>query len=482
MPDSSSYTRIFKSTFLFSFVRVFQIVAGIIKNKAIAVLLGPEGIGIIGILSNSVNLLQSGAGLGISQSAVRDISEARYSGDKSRFSRIISLTNKIILFTCLLGCIIAVALSSLLSKWTFGDNSYTLAYIWMGLVVGLNILTEGQLAILKGMRQLRAMAKASIIGSIVGLFTAVPMYYFFGKGGIVPSLIVTSISAIFFSNYFVRKIKYERINQSLNEIKKEASPMVRMGVALMLVGFLGMLSDLIIASYIRSHGGIELVGYYRAGTTIISSYFGIVLTAMTTDYYPRISAVYNDDCRIQEEFNKQSIVGSTLIFPIAIIFIFLSPFFIKLLYTEDFLFTISYTDFALIGTILVIYSDNLGMILLAKQDAKIFIIYSLIHRVIFIPIYILLFNKFGIAGLGLAYLINITIQFFSYAAINKYRYNIIINNQLLKQLLIILATVSTAIIIRRINAPTIKIFIEVMTIIFTLLYVYFSIKRVLALQ
>ena len=204
MAEQSSYKGIFKSTFLFSFVRVFQILLGIVRNKVIAVLLGAEGVGIIGILSNSANLLQSGAGLGISQSAVRDISEANGCGNKTRFSRIISLTNRVILFTCLLGCLVTIVLSPLLSKWTFGDKSYTLAYIWMALVVGLNILTEGQLAILKGMRQLRALAKASMIGSVVGLVTAVPLYYFFGKAGIVPSLIVTAVSAVFFCRMYAR--------------------------------------------------------------------------------------------------------------------------------------------------------------------------------------------------------------------------------------------------------------------------------------
>lgn len=478
MTEKQSYNNIFKTTFLFSFVRIFQIIAGIIKNKVIAILLGAEGVGIIGILSNSVQLIQSGAGLGISQSAVRDISEANYSKDHTRFSRIIFLTKRVILFTCLLGCIITVILSPLLSKWTFGDKNYTLAYICMAFVVGLNILTEGQLAILKGMRQMHALAKASIIGSIVGLVSALPMYYYFGKEGIVPSLIITAISAVFFSNLFVRKIKYERMQLGLKDFKKEASPMVKMGLALMIVGFLGLLFDLVIISYVRSHGGIEVVGYYRAGTTIISSYFGIVLTSMTTDYYPRISSIFRDNGKLQDELNRQSEVGLVLIFPIAIIFVFLSPVFIQFLYSKDFIRTILYTDYAIIGTVIALCSNNMGMILIAKQEAKIVTIYSIAHRILFLPIYLLLYNKFNLYGLGISYFVDAFVQFIIYYLIIKHKYAIKLKKTLLMQFALVLFVIIVVLFIRSIETLIIKYLIGGIFMLFSCVYSYFFLRKV----
>lgn len=482
MTEKSSYKEIFKSTFLISFVKVFQILIGIIKNKVIAILLGPEGVGIIGIFMNTVNLLQTGTGLGISRSAVRDISEANGSGNSIKFSRIISLTNRVILFTCLLGCVVTVFLSPVLSLWTFGDKKYTVSYLWLALVVGLNILTEGQLAILMGMRQLRALAKASIIGSIVGLFTTVPLYYFFGKTGIVPGLIITAVSAVFFSNYFVRKINYVRTTLTIKQISQEASPMVKMGVALMFVGFLGLAFDLIIATYIRSHGGLADVGLYQAGTTIIASYFGIVLTAMTTDYYPRISAVHNDNAKLQDELNRQSEVGLILIFPIAVLFVFLSPILINLLYSNEFLQTITYTDYAILGTILVVCSNCLGMILLAKQAAKTFALYSLVHQLVFLPIYILFYTYFALLGLGIVFLINVSVQFLAYIFINRFKFNICFKWKLYKQLLLVLSAVLLTIFVRKIDATLIKYLLGGSIFIFSCLYSYNAIRNLMSIN
>jgi PST family polysaccharide transporter len=479
MTEQSSYKGIFKSTILFSFVKVFQILAGIIKNKVIAVLLGPEGVGIIGILSSSISLLQAGAGLGINQSAVRDISDANGCGDKTRFSRIISLTTKVILFTCLLGCLVTIVLSPLLSKWTFGTNNYTFAYLWLGLVVGLNIITEGQLGILKGMRQLNALAKASMIGSLVGLVTAVPIYYFFGKSGIVPSLIITAISAVFFSNYFVRKIKYDKTKLSLKEISSEASSMVKMGVALMFVGFLGLLFDLIVASYIRSHGGLEVVGFYRAGTTIITSYFGIVLTSMTTDYYPRISAVHNDNIKLQEELNKQSEVGLILIFPIGVLFVYLAPIIIQILYSKVFIQSISYIDYAMFGTIIVVCSNNMGMILLAKQAAKIFTIYSFINQFLFVVIYIVSYNLYGLSGLGITYTLNVILQLIAMSLVNRYIYNIKFENKLYIHLIVVLSTVLITVLLRKIDIISLRYFLGFCVFVFSCLYSYKYMKKMM---
>ena len=99
----TSYGNIFKTTFLFGFVQVFKAVIAIVKNKLVAILIGPEGMGLWGIFNSTIQMIQTGAGLGINQSAVRDVAEAKGSGDHERVSRIVKVTNRVVLFTGLLG-------------------------------------------------------------------------------------------------------------------------------------------------------------------------------------------------------------------------------------------------------------------------------------------------------------------------------------------------------------------------------------------
>lgn len=471
------YKNIFKTTFLFGFVQVFNILVKVGTNKAVALLLGAEGMGIIGLFNSAIGMLKTGAGLGISQSAVRDISEANGSKDEKRFSRIISLTNRVIIFTSLLGIIVTIILSPFLSKWSFGNNDFIIAFIWLSIVVGLNILSEGQLAILKGMRQLRALAKASMIGSVVGLITAVPFYYFFGKGGIVPSLIITAFSALFFSNYFVRKIKYERVKLTWKEIYKESSPMVKMGIALMLVSFLTFLFDLIVSSYISNSGGLADVGYYHAGTAIISGYFGIIITAMSTDYYPRISAVHNDNLKLTEEMNKQSETGLIMVFPLVILFVFLAPYFIQFLYSSEFIKTTLYTDYAILGTIIIIVSNCMGMILLAKQASKIFIVSVLIQRGILIFVYMFSYKHYGLFGLGISYIITGILHIIIMSIILRSFFNIKLYKKVLFLLFIVLFAAVMTIFARQLELQYIKFTIGLCLFAFSVVYSYIYLKK-----
>ncbi len=399
----TSYGNIFKTTFLFGFVQVFKAVIAIVKNKLVAILIGPEGMGLLGIFSSTIQMVQTGAGLGINQSAVRDVAEAKGSGNHERISKIIKVTNKVVIFTGLLGCLVTLILSHYLSIWTLGDTTYTISYCILALVVALNIINEGKQALLKGVRHLRALAYASMLGTVVGLVTAIPLYYFFGKEGIVPELLIASILALLVSQYFVNRIPVENIALSIRETIYESRPMVKMGVALMFVTLLQSITAFAINAFIRNRGGLSDVGYFSAGSNILSAYFGMIITALMTDYYPRIAAVNHDNSEIQNELNKQSMVSVVLCCPLIVLFIALMPLFVTILYSEEFMPTLDYLRFGIFWTVITICSNQVDMILIAKNNSRVFIAISVIVRAIQLVLCVILYNYFGILGLGISY-------------------------------------------------------------------------------
>ena len=450
--ETKEYKGIFKSTFLFSFVQVVRLLAGIIRNKVAAVILGPSGMGIIGVYNTTINFIKTGAGLGVSQSAVRDVSEANGCGDRERFSRTISLTNRIVWITAMLGLIVTLSLSPLLSKWGFGNASYTWAFVLLSFAVAADIFADNQLAILKGMRQLRSLAKASIIGSIAALVTGVPLFYLLGERGIVPSIILSAFTATAVSFLYVRKIPYERVSLTINETFHEGRSMLTMGISLMMVSFLAVVSNYVMIAFLRARGGLDVIGFYTAGSTIITSYFGIVINAMTTDYYPRISAINKDDKQLQIAVNQQTEVGLLLVFPLAILFLYLSRIIIRILYSSEFASVVDYTDYAMLGTIIMIASRCMSMVLLAKQNSKVFLSISVTMRILILLLSIVLFMLWGIRGLGIAYLTYGIIDLFvaMYFMNRLYRIRFVSRNIINLSVIIIFCVL--AIIIRRIES------------------------------
>lgn len=477
MEENVDYKRAAKTTLLFSGVKVVTIIVGIIRNKLAAVLLGPIGVGINSIYQTYLQFVQTGAGLGLSQSAVRDVSEAFEQNDSERFSRIISLTNKLVVFTALLGVAVTIIMSPFFSQWGFGNGSYTLSFILLSICAGMQIYVENRLAILKGMRRMRSLANSTIIGSIVGLVVSAPLYYFFREKGIVPVLLLSAFASLLVTNYYVNKIKFERVKLNFKEVRTEGAPMLKMGIALMMINFLSGIASTIVISFLRGQGGLDIVAFYGTGQAIISSYFGIVLTAMTTDYYPRICGVYKDNARLKDEVNAQSKLGLIMVFPLALIFIAFASFFIPLLYSDKFLEVSQFTDWALIGTLISVPSNCIAMVLLAKQDAKVFTAISLVVNIVNVFLFIGGYYIWGLIGLGIANAINVFLQWIAYSVVIGKRYKVMFSKSANMMLLIVVAVVLISIFSKQINSVVIRYSIQILLIVFSCIYALYWSKK-----
>ena len=76
-----SYRSLIKSTSIFGGVQFFKIIIAIVKSKIIALLLGPTGLGVLGLFNTTIGLITSITNFGLSTSAVKDIAAASESGD-----------------------------------------------------------------------------------------------------------------------------------------------------------------------------------------------------------------------------------------------------------------------------------------------------------------------------------------------------------------------------------------------------------------
>lgn len=405
MAEKTSYGTIFKTTFLFGFVQVFKAVISIVKNKIAAILIGPEGIGLIGIFSSTIEVIRTGAGLGVSQSAVRDVAEAYESGDVSRYSKIIIVTNKIVLITGAFGCLLTLILSKNISCWTLGNDTYIISYCVLAVVIGLNIINDGKAALLKGTRQLRFLAYSSILGSIISITVALPLYYFYGKDGIVPEFLAGAALGLLCTQYFTKQLSFDNHRLPLREIMSNARPMIRMGCALMYVALLQFVVTLVLNNFVRIQGGLSEVGFFNVGTTILNAYFGLVVTAISTDYYPRISAINYDNDKVQDELNRQSIVSVVLVGPLFVFFLAFLPVWIRLLYSSEFLPSMDYIQFAIYWSLITVCSNQVDMILVAKFQTKAMAIIATIMRLLQLLLAIPLYYYWGLSGLGVTFAI-----------------------------------------------------------------------------
>lgn len=433
----SSYRQIFKATSLFGGVQVFNIAIGIVRVKFVAILLGTAGVGIMGLLNAPLNLIISIAGLGIAFSAVRDISEAHGSGDNIRIAKTITTLRRWSWFTGLLGAVVTIALSPLLSRWTFGNTEYTWAFVWLSVTILLQAISKGQSSILQGTRRLKDMAKAGVIGTALGLVTSIPLYYWFGVKGIVPALIISAVTGLFLSWYFSRKVEIvKNIEFTYKDTYRSGLGMVKLGISMTLVGFIASFSTYILNAFISNRGGVDQVGLYNAGWGVVGQYTSIIFTAMATDYFPRLSAIQAENDKVKELVRQQSETALLIMTPLLVLLIVTMPIVVRVLYTPAFLPVVMFVNLTILGMHFKAMSWAMDYVLLAKGDSKLYLSVEIISGIVILFLNILFYYLFGLNGLGISFILTYLVGMSISYIVLKWKYNFGFPNEFYSRLFI----------------------------------------------
>ena len=420
--QQSSYRQIMKATSIFGGVQVFQILIGIIRSKFIAVLLGPLGMGISGLLTSTTGFVAALTNFGLSTSAVRDISAAHSTGNETRLATVSKVFRRWVWVTGLLGAVLTAALSPWLSQLTFGNRDYTYAFIWISITLLLNQISAGQSVMLRGMRQIRYMAQASLTGSIIGLFTTIPLYYFYGVKGIVPGIIVTAVTSLILTWYYARKLNIKPIYVSKARTIAEGKGMLKMGFMISLSGLITLGAAYIVRIFISNTGGVDQVGLYNAGFAIIGTYVGMVFTAMSTDYYPRLAAVSNSNEKCKEVINQQAEIAILLLAPILMIFLVYINWVVIILYSTKFTPINDMILYAALGMFFKAASWSMAFIFLAKGASQLFFWNELITNIYLLGLNIIGYKYFGLKGLGVSFMVAYFLYVIQVYFVSRYKY------------------------------------------------------------
>lgn len=401
--QTASYRSIFKATTLFGGVQAYQILIGIITSKFVAVLLGPLGVGIKGLFQSSIQVISGFTSLGLSRSAVRDVSVANGTEDRYKIGKTVAALRKLVWITGLFGMILTIVLSPFLSKVTFGNYDYTLPFIFLSIILLFNQLSAGQMVVLQGLRKLKYLAKASAIGVTLGLIVSIPLYYMLGIKGIVPTLLLNALTSLLLSYYFSKKIAIEKVEVSSKEAFKEGKIMMRMGVAMSVSSVLTLLFSYLLRSFIRYNGSVEEVGIFTAGFAIVNTYVGMIFDAMVKDFYPRLSAVSNDNEKCSLLVNQQAEVGTYIMAPMLLACLTFMPIVIWGLYSSKFMGAMDYIYWAVPGMFFKLLSWAIALIFVSKGASKQYMFNEIFGSTLIFICSVLGYYLCEMKGLGLGF-------------------------------------------------------------------------------
>jgi len=394
----------------------------ILNGKVTALVLGPEGMGILAQLYQLKDLFFQYASLGGGHGIVRYTASGIADEKHTFVQRLISsaVTIVVILSTVVvLGCCF---FARHVSWMVFGRKDLYLFLLVF--VPTLPLLVVGSVLnnVLVGMKEIRRLAFATIFIAVFACGLTMALVLAMGLGGAVIAASVESGVFLLAYWWFLRRTDLaERIlpERIFSLDRQILSMLLKFGLTTLFAGNISSLSTLLIRSLLVHRLGAEANGIYQAALVMTTQSISMLLTAMSTYMFPRISELGQDYAMIIAEKNNALRLCLLLGGPILCGLLVLREWIIPLLTSSEFLPAAELLPFQAIGSLFMLLSWGIGIGLLAMER---FVTHSALQLVRFLTrpvLFLLLFPHCGLVSISIAYVLAEGLVAFLYYAYHR---------------------------------------------------------------
>ncbi len=339
---------------------------GVVSTKFAAFFIGPVGVGLLGAYQSISQVGIQLAGLGINQSGVREIAVAEGTGDQEAVCRASVILLRMCWLTGIAGTIGMLLLAAPISKLTFGSAEYTSELLFLSAAILIASVSQGQLAVLQGLRKIADLVRVQIIGALAGAISSIILHVTFGINGIVFAVLATTVFNLAASWYAARKLPIKAASLSWRETFSGAKGLLSLGTAFMVAGLATTATAYAARTIIVRNISIEALGIYQAAYAVSGYVVNFVLGAMGADFYPRLAGVSNNHKEMTRLVNEQTEIGLLLAAPVVVGMIALAPLIIAALYSPEFGAAVAMLRWFVMGCFLRVVSWPMGFVQLAK--------------------------------------------------------------------------------------------------------------------
>lgn len=389
--------------------QVINLLFTMIKMKFVAVLLGPVGVGLIGLFMNVTNLFASIGAVGMNSSGTRAIAsiEEGAPGDPPTEAESETFFN-LIVTSALQSVVTAAVFLAIMLFFDLGEltESVTgtgIVVLTVGILAAINSQPHG--ALLRGRKRHKRIAQLTLLSGISASAVSIPVAVM-DPGIAVPLLsIIPAVFSLACSIYLCRDSVRHALRIPLAKFSfplwKEIS---RLGFFVMITGLLPIGGLLLIRLVIQQSGSDEELGYFQAAWSVGVIYIGLVVGSMSSEYYPRLSGIISRGEPVQEAVVHQIELIALLSAPILVIFIAFSELIFVLLYSSEFSPAAHLFKLLVLGDVLKLVSWPIGYAILANGHGRTFFVGDAIGWITFSVLASTLYETLGFVAVGVGYI------------------------------------------------------------------------------
>jgi len=399
-----------RSMLIIGSTQAVNVLIAILRMKVLAILLGPAGVGLLGIYNNLQSTVSTAAGLGMRSSGVRELASTK--AGETALSRV-----RVVLFAAHLiqGAIAMVAvwlLRDRLAEWLLGSTEQSTEVGLVGLAALLTLLASSQTALLQGLRRIGDLGRVTVYGALAGTAAGLLAVWLEGENGLIWFVLAQPLTAVMVAYVFTRRLPRPIATQmSLGDVWTVWRPMATLGAVFMLGGLATTATLLLVRGLIARDLGLEAAGLFAASWGVTIQYVGFLLTAMSADYYPRLAGVINDRDTAARLMNDQIQLCLTLGGPLLLLLIGLAPWVLMLLYSADFTSATEMLQWQTVGNFFKLASWPLGFALIASARSGLYLAVELLWNGLFLGLLHLGLPSVGLTMAGTAFFAAYVIHF-----------------------------------------------------------------------
>lgn len=406
-------TKLAKAVALFGASSLLGTATQVVKGKLSAVVLGSEGVGVLGQLTNLWSLFSALSGLSFFNGIIQRVAAGARDGDQVMIARQFSTS---LVFLTLFSCVASLtgaALARPISHLIFNDHggrSGLVALILLSIPFGVTAQTYRSL--LTGHALVKPVVKAQVAGDVLGVIVFIPMLYGLGLWGAVAAFGLLQLFKLGFQLVTVaRSVGRDFLLPDLNLFDwKEVRKNVAFGANGILMQAMSIGSALVITRLIITSAGLNAAGIYNAAWKVATLYFGAIYAAAGGYFLPMLVAAKADN-ELSERVNETATLYLYLLPPAIITLVVAGPELVTLLFTREFHPAAVLMALMLPADMLRITAETTGLVYLARR--KLFA-YSAIYAVwvtAFLCISYFMLRRWGVVGVAGAYLLAHVINF-----------------------------------------------------------------------
>lgn len=354
-----------RSTVVLGSTSLASTAIGILRVKILALLIGPSGMGLLGALAGIASVGTILAASGSDTAGTRQLALGRNDPE-----RIGSLRLSLLLIAAVHGLAAMGAIYLMreeIAQWVFGDAAYAATVGWLGFGVLLSLLAGLQITQLQGLGRVGDVARVTILASMAGSIAGVAAVCIFGIEALILVVLAQPAASVAAAAWFTSRLPGVALDrQSFAEAGSLWRGLVTHGTPYMLSFLMLTAVPLIIRALVIQTDGLPAAGHFHASWTISLLYIGFLMSAMSADFFPRLTGVAEDRVAANSLINQQTQLCLSIGGPIILVMLAGAPWFVPLLYSSAFAPAVPLLEWQSIGNILKIAAWPLTFLAMAR--------------------------------------------------------------------------------------------------------------------